>query len=112
MGLAMTVATVTLLLKMGHDANSASIHFTRAIGAAAIALSVMAFLARNSGPSKARTALIVGFCIFFFLEAVVDFRAILTGTYGLEAWFTGVIPWLIFLVLTIIAARSDALENS
>ncbi len=111
LGLGMTVATSTILGNFGHEVNSASLHFARATGGAALGLAVMAWLARNSGPSGARNALVTGFAVFFFLEAVVDFRAILNGTYGPEAWFTGVIPWLVFLVLIVLAARSDTSEN-
>jgi hypothetical protein len=111
-GLGMTIATSTMLENFGHDANSASIHFARATGGAALGLAVMTFLARNSGPSQARNALVVGLSLFFFLEAVVDLRAIMNGTYGPEAWFTGVIPWLVLLVLTLLAGRSAMAEES
>ena len=111
-GLGMTVATRTMLGNFGHEANSGSLHFARATGGAALGFAVMTWLMRNSGPSQARNAFVAGLSLFFFLEAVVDFRAIMNGTYGPDAWFTGVIPWLVFLVLTIYAARSEMSEST
>jgi hypothetical protein len=112
LGLGMTIATSTILGNFGHDVNPSSIHFARADGGAVLGLAIMTWLARNSGPSQARNALVAGLSLFFLLEAVVDFRAIINGTYGQEAWFTGVIPWLIFFALTVLAGRSAMAEES
>ena len=67
LGLGMTVATSTMLANFGHEASPASLHFARATGGAALGLAVMAWLARNSGPSQARNALVAGLGVFFFL---------------------------------------------
>ena len=111
MGLGLTLATTTMLGNFGYDANPASIHFARAAGGALIGLAVLTFLARNSGPSKARTALIVGLSLFFLLEAVEDIRAIMAGTLGPSGWISGVVPWLIFFLLTVIAGWSSRSES-
>lgn len=111
MGLGMTFATSSILGSLGHDVNPASLHFARATGGAVLGIAFITFLARNSGPSQARNALVAGLSVFFLLEAIVDLRAIMNGTYGAEAWFTGVIPWLIFLILMILAGRNAMAEE-
>lgn len=110
-GLGMTFATSFMLENFGHEVAPGTLHFARAAGGALLGLAVMTWLARNAGPSKARDAITAGLAFFFLVEAIVDLRAILNGTYGNDAWFTGVIPWLIMLVLTIIAAKGAMAEK-
>ena len=112
MGLGMTVATSAMLENFGHDINPSSLHFARAAGAAVLGLGIMTWLARNSDPSQARNALVAGLSIVYILEAIVDLRAIMNGTYGADAWFTGVIPWLVLLTLTVIAGRTAMAEEN
>ncbi len=111
MGLGMTLATSTMLGSLGYDANPASIHMARATGASFIGIAIMIFLARNSGPSHARNALVIGLSVFFFLAAIVDARGILAGTLQPSDWFTGVLLWLVFFALTVIAGRNAMVEE-
>ena len=111
MGLAFTLATRTMLGNFGYDANLASIHMARTAGSALIGYAVIAFLARNAGPSQARTAVVAGLALFFLLEAVVDIRGIMSGVMGPSGWFSGVALWLIFFILTAIAGWSARSES-
>jgi len=72
----------------------------------------MAWLARNSAPSQARNALVIGFSVFTFLAAIVDTRGILAGTVPQSGWFTGVLLWLGFFALFVIAGRSAMSEEN
>jgi hypothetical protein len=111
LGLGMTLATTAMLGNFGYDANPASIHMARAAGGATLAIAVMVWLARKSAPSQARNALIIGLAVFFLLEAIVDLRGIMAGTVGPDGWYTGVLPWLVFFALTVIAGRSAMSET-
>jgi hypothetical protein len=62
---------------IGLDANPASIHFARAVGGALLGVAIMTWLARNSGPSQARNALVAGLTLFFLLEVVEYVRAMM-----------------------------------
>ena len=110
-GLGFAFATRTMLGNLGYDANLASIHLTRAAGSAMIGYAVIAFLARNAGPSPARNAVVVGLALFFLLEAIVDIRGIMSGVAGPELWFTGVLLWMIFFALVAIAGWSARSES-
>ena len=111
MGLAFTLATTTMLGNFGYDANLASIHMARTAGSALIGYAVLAFLARNAGPSPARNAVVVSLALFFLLEAIVDIRGIISGVMGPEGWFTGVFLWLVFFALVAIAGWSARSES-
>ena len=112
MGIGMTFATSAMIESFGLDSSPAAIHFGRATAAAFIGIGVMIFLARNAGPSQARNAMVAGLSLFFFLAVIVEVRAIMAGTYGAESWFTGVLPWFIFLVLTVLAGRNAMAQES
>jgi hypothetical protein len=111
-GLGMTFATSAMLGSfIGIDANLASIHMARALGTAFIGIAVMIFLARNSGPSQARNALVAGLSLFFLLAAITDARAILAGTLAPSGWFSGVGLWLLFFILIVLAGRNAMAEE-
>lgn len=112
MGIFASVATSAMLGANGYDVNPASIHMARATGASFIGIALMIFLARNSGPSEARNALVIGFTVFLLLAAIVDARAVIAGTMPPSGWVYGVGLWLVFFVLNVLAGRSAMTEES
>ena len=54
----------------------------------------MIWLARNSGPSQARNALVLGHFLFFVLDAIEDVRANLAGTLPPTKRWISVVLWL------------------
>jgi hypothetical protein len=111
LGLGLTVMTNTMLGMISLDANPASIHFAKAVGGALLGLAVMAWFARNAGPSPARNALALGLTLVFLLEGVEYVRAILTGSIQAIGWlFAGM--WLILFVFMALAGRSAMSETS
>jgi hypothetical protein len=110
LGFGLTIATSTMLGMISLDANPASIHFAKAVGGALLGLAVMAWLARNSGPSQARNALVLGLTLIFLLEGIEYVRAILSGTLQPIGWiFAGM--WLILFVFMGLAGRSAMAEG-
>jgi hypothetical protein len=110
MGLGVTLAPALMLGSFGVDATPALAHMSRALGGAVLALAIITWMARNSGPSEARNALVVGLSLFLALTAIEDIRAILTGILNPIAWIP-VILEAILLVLVIIAGRSAMSES-
>jgi hypothetical protein len=110
-GLGLTVMTGTMMGMINLDANPASIHFAKAVGGALLGLAVMAWLARNSGPSQARNALTLGLTLVFLLESVEYIRAILAGSLQAIGWvFAGM--WILLFVFMALAGRSAMAEES
>jgi hypothetical protein len=109
-GLGITLAPTIILENYGVDANAASTHMARALGGALLAIAIMTWLARNSGPSTARNALVVGLSLFFVLEAVEDIRAIVAGILNPIGWISVVLS-IILVILITIAGRSAMSES-
>jgi len=110
-GLGLTVMTGIMLRMIGLDANPASIHFAKAGGSALLGLAVMTWLARNSGPSQARNALVLGLTLLFLLETAEYVRAILTGSLQIIGWISAGM-WFFLFVFMALAGRSARAEES
>jgi len=110
-GLGLTVMTGIMLGMIGLDANPASIHFAKAGGSALLGLAVMTWLARNSGPSQARNALVLGLTLLFLLETAEYVRAILTGSLQIMGWISAGM-WFFLFVFMALAGRSSMAEES
>jgi len=109
-GLGLTLMTNTMLGMLGLDANPASIHFAKAGGSALIGAAVLAWLARNSGPSEARNAITLGLTLLFLLETVEYLRGIFTGSLGSIAWIAAMM-WFLLFVFIFLAGRSAMAEE-
>ena len=110
MGLGITLAPAIMLGNFGVDANPASTHMARALGGAVLALAILTWLARSSGPSTARNAIAVGLSLFFVLEAIEDVRAMLAGILNPTAWISVALS-AILVFLIIFAGRSAMSES-
>ena len=111
LGLGLTFMTSIMMGMINVDANPASIHFAKAAGSAIIGVAVMAWLARDAGPSQARNALTLGLTLLFLLEGLEYVRAIVTGSLGLVGWLSGGM-WLLLFVFMFLAGRSAMAEES
>jgi hypothetical protein len=111
LGLGLTVMTSTMLGMINLDANPAAVHFAKAAGGALLGLAVMTWLARNSGPSPARNALVLGLTLIFLLEGIEYVRAILTGSLQAVGWLSAGM-WLILFVFMAFAGWSAMSEAS
>jgi len=110
LGLGLTGMTSIMLGMIGLDANPASIHFAKAVGGAMLGFAVMAWLARNSGPSQARNAQVLGLTLFFLLTSVEYIRAILVSSLQSIGWiFAGM--WILLFVFMALAGRSAMSES-
>ena len=110
-GFGLILATHRTLAILGIDENPASIHFARGYGSALFALGVMTWRARNSGPSSARFALIVGLSLFFLVSGIVDAVDAMAGRFESNfSWFSAAI-WFMFFLLFIIGVRPTASES-
>ena len=110
MGLGITLAPATMLGNFGADANPASTHMARALGGSVLALAIMTWLARSSGPSKARSAIAVGLSVFFVLESIEDVRAMMAGILNPTAWISVALS-AILVFLVIFTGRSAIPES-
>ncbi|NLF00250.1 MAG: hypothetical protein GX601_04660 [Anaerolineales bacterium] len=87
-GLGFVLAPEAAYAVFGLQLDAGAAHITRALGLALIANAVKAWLARNSGPSVARRALVMGQVAFMALLALEDLRAVLAGVVNTAAWGT------------------------
>lgn len=111
LGLGLTFMTSIMLGMINLDAtNPGTIHFAKAAGSAIIGVAVMAWLARDAGPSQARNALTLGLTLLFLLEGLEYVRAIVTGSLGLVGWLSGSM-WLLLFVFMFLAGRSAMAEE-
>jgi len=109
-GVGLTLTTTPMLTMLGLDTSPAVIHFAKAGGSALIGAAVMAWLARNAGPSDARNALTLGLTLLFLLETMEYLRAIVTGALGLVGWLSGGM-WLLLFVFMFLAGRTAMAEE-
>jgi hypothetical protein len=109
-GIPMLIAPRAMVGFSGLETDAVGLHFLRSYGAGLLSLGVMMWLARNSGPSSARTALLAGLVLWLIIDAVKEAWAALTGLVGASAWVT-VVVLAILAVLNIVVgwrARSQA----
>ena len=78
-GAAALIAPGPLTASPGMETDALGLYFLRGYGAGLLSVGVMMWLARNSGPSSARTALPVGFVLWVLIDAVKEVWALLTG---------------------------------
>lgn len=83
------------------DTNVVGLHFIRSYGAGLFSVGVMAWLARNSKPSAARTGLLVGFALWTLFDAVKE-------AIGLPGGGNGPLRWPIAVMLAVASALNIA----
>jgi hypothetical protein len=67
---------------------------SQALGAALLTYAIVAFLARDSGPSDARRAIVIGFCITHLIGGIIVALAIISGVMGAMGWGAVFLYWL------------------
>ena len=67
----------------------------QALGAALFNYGMIAFFARNSPPSLARKAIVIGFCLTYILGGLVVAIATLDGVFTALGWMAVFLYWII-----------------
>jgi hypothetical protein len=108
-GVPFLLAPAAMVDFSGLQTDALGLYYLRGYGAGLLSLGVMTWLARNSDPSAARNALLVGVVLWLLIDAVKEVWAVLTGLVGSDGWvMVGVL--VILAVLNIVAywrARSE-----
>jgi hypothetical protein len=104
-GLGLLLIPATMFSMFGSSASPAAVHAARGLGSALLGLALMTWMARNTGPSKARDALVAGLVLFFIAGTAEDVRAVLTGTFN-------ALGWVSLAVLTILTLLNGAVGRT
>lgn len=96
-GLAFLIIPTQMATSYGNEANTASIVTSRFWAASLIGVAVILWMARNSGDSQARQAIITGGLVLVVLDLIVAVWAVLTGGVNALGWSTVVITLLLTL---------------
>jgi uncharacterized PurR-regulated membrane protein YhhQ (DUF165 family) len=91
-GLAALIIPAQFFASLGISLSAGGIGLTRIYGVTVIMAGVIAWMAREAGPSPARRAIVLGFFVGNILAALVGIFNILTGTFGSLMWVS-VIVW-------------------
>jgi hypothetical protein len=110
LGLGLIFLTSFIHGMVGLEVNPASLHFGKAVGGAAVSFAVMAWFSRNSAPSQARNALVLGFTVFFFLTSIEYIRAILVGALQPIGWIAAGM-WILLFVFMALIGRASMTES-
>jgi hypothetical protein len=95
----------------GLEGGDAFLYAVRIASAANVALSVMTFVARNAGPSKARDAMLFGLTIYAALQTILALIATLNGTTNTAGW-SNVGMFAVLTLLLIIVDRASMQSDS
>ncbi len=110
LGLGLTFMTSFIHGMIGLDTNPASLHFAKAAGGAMLAFAAMAWFARNSSPSQARNALVLGFSLLYLLTSIEYVRSIMVGSLQFMGWIMAGL-WLLLFVFMALAGRASMTES-
>ena len=110
LGLGLIFMTKFIHGMVGLEVNPASLHFGKAVGGAVVSFAAMAWFSRNSGPSQARNALVLGFTVFFFLTSIEYIRAIFIGALRPIGWIAAGM-WILLFVFMALAGRASVTES-
>jgi len=91
----------------GTTANEASIIHSRLLGAAMLGLGSILWLARNSGPSDARRAIINGGLVYIIVDFIVALWAVMLGGLNALGWSTVVLLLLIGIGWIIVVRKGE-----
>lgn len=94
-GLIVLLAPQQFMATYGAELDEAGIGLARLYGATVLMAAVIFWLGRNSAPSEARRALVVGALIGNALAALVGILNVVSGAYNALLWVSVVI-WLLF----------------
>ncbi|NCF66730.1 MAG: hypothetical protein GWP61_12200 [Chloroflexi bacterium] len=93
-GLATLIAPQQLIASYGLSLQQGGVGLARLYGVTAIMLGLITWIARESGPSQARKAIVLGLFIGNILAALVGIYNGLAGGFGTVIWVS-VIIWLL-----------------
>ena len=93
-GLVILIIPQQLISDLGLSLEQGGVGIARLYGATMIMLAVITWMARESGPSTARRAIVLGLFVGNSLTAVVGIYNGLAGGFGTVIW-AGVIVWLL-----------------
>lgn len=93
-GLATLIAPQQLIASYGLSLQQGGVGLARLYGVTAIMLGLITWMARESGPSQARKAIVLGLFIGNILAALVGIYNGLAGGFGTVIWVS-VIIWLL-----------------
>jgi len=109
-GVLFLIAPTAFLRFEGLETNVVGLHFIRSYGAGLFSVGVMAWLARSSKPSTARTGLLVGFALWTLIDAIKEAIGLPGGGNGPLRW-----PIVVMLatasalnILALVRSRSEA----
>jgi len=107
-GLVLFFPDVTLrVVGAGITPTNNEIYLARAISSLLLGMAVLAWMARNAGPSQARNAIVVSFVISNTLAAAVNVIGLLGGTVPQVAWAGVVVNGLLATVFVLTGRQTS-----
>ncbi len=79
------------------DVSAATAVTAQSLGAALLTYGIVAFFARDSSPSEARKAIVIGFCLTLLIGGIVLMLAVLAGIISALGWMGVFIYWIMAL---------------
>ena len=107
-GLAFLIVPQQLMAQYGTTLSEGGTVIARLFGASLLGFGIVSCMARDSGPSKALTAILMGFFVADLVGCVVAVFAQLTGTVNALGWSTVAIYALLAIGFGMFAFKKEA----